>query len=185
MTYVEEEIKRKLVDAEKNSNYKIKEQTSNNDKNNTTSGGNSKRPLYVLALDDFETIFRHTSDHHISTSEIINQLLGTVDLLQEQGYAVGIVAILNKPLDDIQSDHRIRSRIESAFVTFPTHNGEELIEILQDRKMRAFHIQAPIEVIKTCAKICCSQYGNARRAPMFFKLPEERTFASWVFSPPC
>lgn len=162
---IEQEIKRRLLEAEKKT---------------------SKGSKPFLVLDDFDTIFRHTTDHHTSPSEIINKLLGMVESLQQKGYAVGIIAIVNESLADIDLDDRIRSRIETLVIQFPQYTKEELIDILQDRNKRAFGIASVnFKVIEACAEICCSQYGDARRAINLFKAAVDKSFSVYGFSPSC
>lgn len=121
----------------------------------------TKKQLYVLVLDEFDTIFY---DKRSKPSDFVYKLIILEEELRQTGYQMCIIGISNNVVSEYELDDRIKSRIGSSEIFFEPYSKDEVIKILKDRAKYAFSENIPATVLEYCADLSSQEHGDARRA---------------------
>jgi cell division control protein 6 len=117
----------------------------------------SKRILFIVALDEIDAIVRDRGDMLLYELTRINGSL--------RNSKVAIVGISNDLKFKEMLDPRVLSTLSEEEVVFRPYNADELQDILQDRVKIAFHQGVISEgTIKLCSALAAAEHGDARRA---------------------
>ena len=121
----------------------------------------SNNSLFVLCLDEFDTLFY---DKRGKPSDFIYKLLVLVEKLRKTSKHLCIITISNKILFEFDLDDRVVSRIGSSEIYFNSYSKDNILKIIRNRTKKSFSKPINDEILKYCAKISSEEHGDARRA---------------------
>ncbi len=121
----------------------------------------SNNSLFVLCLDEFDTLFY---DKRGKPSDFIYKLLVLVEKLRKTSKHLCIITISNKILSEFDLDDRVVSRIGSSEIYFNSYSEDNVLKIIRNRAKKSFSKSINDEILKYCAKISSEEHGDARRA---------------------
>lgn len=121
----------------------------------------SNNSLFVLCLDEFDTLFY---DKRGKPSDFIYKLLVLVEKFREISKHLCIITISNKILSEFDFDDRVVSRIGSSEINFNSYLENDVLKIIRNRAKKSFTQKIDEDVLKYCAKISSEEHGDARRA---------------------
>ncbi len=121
----------------------------------------SKKSLFVLCLDEFDTLF---SDKRGKPSDFIYNLLVLVESLRALRNHMCVITISNKILSEFDLDDRVVSRIGSSEIYFNSYSESNVLKIVRNRAKKSFSKFIDDGVLKYCAKISSEEHGDVRRA---------------------
>ena len=127
-------------------------------------------PLFVLCLDEFDSIFL---DKRGAPSDFVYKLILLIEKFRTQQRHMCIITISNKILSDFDLDDRVLSRIGSSEIFFDSYSEGDVFEILKSRAEKAFSVRVPDKILKHVAKLSSSDHGDARRAIDLLRLSAE------------
>lgn len=117
----------------------------------------SKKELFVLVLDEFDSIF---SDKRNNPSEFVYKLVNLEEKLRELGHKMIIIGISNNVVSEYGLDDRVLSRIGNSEVFFGAYSKKDVLAILKDRADRAFSKPVPEDVLQYCAELGSMNMGT-------------------------
>jgi len=121
----------------------------------------SKNSLFVLCLDEFDTLFY---DKRGKPSDFVYKLLILVENLRKIKKHLCIITISNKILSEFNLDDRVISRIGSSEIYFNSYLENDVLKIISNRAKKSFTQNIDEDILKYCAKISSEEHGDARRA---------------------
>ena len=121
----------------------------------------SKNSLFVLCLDEFDTLFY---DKRGKPSDFVYKLLVLVEKMRTMKKHLCIITISNKILSQFSLDDRVASRIGSSEIYFDSYSQNDVLKIIRNRAKKSFLQTISDDVLKYCAKISSEEHGDARRA---------------------
>lgn len=121
----------------------------------------SKHSLFVLCLDEFDTLFY---DKRGKPSDFVYKLLVLVEKLRTMKKHLCIVTISNTILSEFNLDDRVISRIGSSEIYFDSYSENDVLKIIRNRAKKSFSKIIADDVLKYCAQISSEEHGDARRA---------------------
>lgn len=131
---------------------------------------NSKKKLFVLALDEFDVLFY---DKRGNPSDFVYKLVEMQSELGKKDYMMCIITISNNVIADYSLDDRVRSRIGTSEVFFEPYSKNNILEILRQRATDAFGKKIDVSVLEYCAILSDSEHGDARRAVDLLRVAAE------------
>ncbi|MBI1663717.1 MAG: AAA family ATPase [Nitrosopumilus sp.] len=122
---------------------------------------NSGNSLFVLCLDEFDTLFY---DKRGKPSDFVYKLVVLVEKLRALKKHMCIVTISNKVLSEFNLDDRVISRIGTSEIYFDSYSQSDVLKIIRNRAKKSFLEKIDVDVLQYCANISSEEHGDARRA---------------------
>lgn len=121
----------------------------------------SSNSLFVLCLDEFDTLFY---DKRGKPSDFVYKLVVLVEKLRTLKKHMCIVSISNKVLSEFNLDDRVISRIGTSEIYFDSYSQSDVLKIIRNRAKKSFLKKIDDDVLQYCANISSEEHGDARRA---------------------
>ena len=121
----------------------------------------SNNSLFVLCLDEFDTLFY---DKRGKPSDFVYKLVVLVEKLRLLKKHMCIITISNKILSEFNLDDRVVSRIGTSEIYFDSYSQSDVLKIIRNRAKKSFFNKIDDDVLKYCADISSEEHGDARRA---------------------
>ena len=131
---------------------------------------NTKKKLFVLALDEFDVLFY---DKRGNPSDFVYKLVEMQSELGQKGCLCCIITISNNVLADYELDDRVRSRIGTSEIFFEPYSKRDVLSILNHRAQEAFDKSIDKDVLEYCAELSFLEHGDARRAVDLLRVAAE------------
>ncbi|AJM91574.1 Cdc6/Cdc18 family protein [Nitrosopumilus piranensis] len=121
----------------------------------------SNNSLFVLCLDEFDTLFY---DKRGKPSDFVYKLVVLVEKLRALKKHMCIVTISNKVLSEFNLDDRVISRVGTSEIYFDSYSQSDVLKIIRNRAKKSFLKKIDDDVLQHCAYISSEEHGDARRA---------------------